>query len=302
MSEKTATIDLRRLQLAGLKPHPRNPRTHPDPGTPQWEILKKSLGLSYFDPLVWNERNGMLVSGHLRSKLLQEMEYTYADVSVVNFDEATHLAVMTIANKHGGDFDPELLRSLAVDIDTAGLDVALAGFEEKAFMAMLECPPVSDDTASAEELLSKADLLQQKWQVQPGDLFQICSHRLLCGACEALDNWRRLLGNNLLDMFWTDPPYNVNYDSIQERRNDLNITRGRTPHVVPAAPAPHSSRASRSDAPASPPNWIQNTAPSSWSAPPASDCPSKKKPSHSPWQNSPMASVTSCCRPTCATL
>jgi len=230
---KTASIDLRTLPLADLKPHPRNPRQHPDPGSVQWEILKKSLAHVFFDPLVWNESNGMLVSGHLRLKLLLEMGYENAAVSVVHLDEPAHLAVMIHANKHGGDFNPEVLKSLVVDIDTAGLDAALAGFDAKAFAMLLECPEVTDDTDSAEALLSKADQLQLKWKVEPGDLFQIGAHRLLCGKCESLDNWSRLLQGAMIDIFWTDPPYNVDYESIQKRRNELKLEKGSIPHTVP---------------------------------------------------------------------
>ena len=84
MSEKTASIRLLRVALAEIKPHPRNPRRHPDPGSRQWEILSASLGHDYFDPLVLNERNGMLVSGHFRCKVLAHLGFTHADVSVVD--------------------------------------------------------------------------------------------------------------------------------------------------------------------------------------------------------------------------
>ena len=41
MSERIASIDLRRFKVSDLKPHPRNPREHPKPNSPLWEVLKE---------------------------------------------------------------------------------------------------------------------------------------------------------------------------------------------------------------------------------------------------------------------
>lgn len=171
-------------------------------------------------PLVWNRRNGFLVSGHFRLKVMIEMGYTHVDVSVVDVDEATHYAMMIAANRLLGEWEKELLAQLATDIDAAGLDAALALYDQKALLAMVECPVTTDDTEHAEELLSKAEQLQAKWQVKLGDLYQIGAHRLLCGECEAAESWQRLLGDDQADMMWIDPPYNVAYDGARSRNGE----------------------------------------------------------------------------------
>lgn len=233
MNQKIAQIDLRRIGLDKLKPHPRNPRVHPLPGSLVWEVMKRSLEQDYFDPLVWNERNGLLVSGHLRLKLLTEMGFSAADVSVVDYPEEVHYARMIAANRPLGEFEQAILESLAGDIEKAGIDAALAGYDHKALLALLEPAEVEDDSAQVEELVSKADVLQQKWQVAHGDIYQIGGHRLACGDCASLDTWQLLLQGRQADMVWTDPPYNVRYQDIQERRNERLREKGCTPHTVP---------------------------------------------------------------------
>lgn len=52
MNNKIASLKIERLPLIKLKPHPRNPRIHPEKGTPAWEALRKSLEADYFDPIV----------------------------------------------------------------------------------------------------------------------------------------------------------------------------------------------------------------------------------------------------------
>ena len=216
MNRLAEIVIAKAVPVGELKLHPRNPRSHAEPGSPIWEILRKSLEHNYFEPLVWNRQNGCLVSGHFRLKVMIEMGFTHVDVSVVEVDEPTHYAMMIAANRQLGEWEKEMLAALATDIDAAGLDAALALYDQKALLAMVECPVTEDDTESTAELLSKAEQLQQKWKVEPGELYQIGSHRLLCGRCEAADNWLRLLGpDGQADMMWIDPPYNVGYDGAR---------------------------------------------------------------------------------------
>ena len=217
-SERIAAIETARLPIEQIQLHPRNPRKHPEPGSPIWEILKRSLEHAYFEPLVWNRRNGCLVSGHFRLKVLTEMGYTQVDVSVVDLDEATHYALMIAANRMLGEWEEAILASLAKEIDEAGLDAALALYDHKSLLALVDCPVTDDDTEQTEELVTKADQLLDKWRVARGDCYQIGPHRLLCGYCESPDNWQTLLGDGQADMIWCDPPYNVAYDR-EERKS-----------------------------------------------------------------------------------
>lgn len=218
-----------------MREHPRNPRKHPKPGSPKWLALKKSLELDYFDPIVVNRRNGMLVSGHLRRAVMIELGITHATVVVVDYDEATHLARMIAANTLLGEFEETLLGELARELETAGIEAGLIGLTEKELMALVDGPATVDDDAEAEELTSKAELLQERWQVLPGDLYQIGNHRLLCGACESIDNWQLLLQGRQADVMWTDPPYNVAQDDSQKHRNDAKRAKGGNATVKPQA-------------------------------------------------------------------
>ena len=46
---------------------------------------------------------------------------------------------------------------------------------------------------------------------RPGDLWILGNHRLLCGDSTVLSDVERLMGGQLADMAFTDPPYNVDY-------------------------------------------------------------------------------------------
>lgn len=123
-----AELNVERVALQELKPHPKNPRVHPEEGSEEWNVLLSSLSHDYFDPIVWNRRNGMLVSGHLRRKVMEKMGVTEADVVVVDYDENVHVARMIAANKLMGVNDNNVLSELFSSLKNDDFDLALTGF------------------------------------------------------------------------------------------------------------------------------------------------------------------------------
>ncbi len=123
-----ATFNKQHIALSKLKPHPENPRIHPDKGTPDWEVLKASLAHDYFDPLVWNKINGMLVSGHFRLKVMEDMGYVSADVVVVEYDENTHKARLLAANRLLGEDDEVKQKAMLEELLGVKFDMGVAGF------------------------------------------------------------------------------------------------------------------------------------------------------------------------------
>lgn len=151
VNAKSATLTVERLPLSALKPHPANPRRHPEPGTPAWAVLRKSIEHDYFDPMIWNKRNGLLVSGHLRRKVLEASGFTEADCVVVDYDEPMHLARMAAANKQQGEDDVALLKDLIVELDTGAFDLDLTGFDAMELERVINWyPPMGENDPDAE--------------------------------------------------------------------------------------------------------------------------------------------------------
>ena len=155
--QKTATYQDGVVELAMVQPHPRNPRIHPEPGTPGWNKLVKSLDYDYYDPLVYNERNNCWVSGHLRAKMLMAQGVTHAKVVVVDYPEDIHIARMISANKQVGEWDMSTLKDAFIDIDTGDLDLDLTGF----------------DMEEIENLLVGAVIKEHKEQLRPKEYLRI---------------------------------------------------------------------------------------------------------------------------------
>jgi hypothetical protein len=212
--QKSATLTVKRLPLSKLKPHPKNPRSHPAPGSAEWATLKKSLESDYFDPMVWNKRSGFLVSGHLRTKILAESGYTEADCVVVDWDESTHLARMIAANKLQGENDDKLLAEIFRELTAADVDLDLTGFtqEDLVDFGFLEGNAEADDDHAA-DLVDKAAELQKQWKTAPNQIWACDGHRVMCGDSTVETDVAKLMGVDRAGLMNTDPPYGVSYSN-----------------------------------------------------------------------------------------
>ena len=112
-----------------MNPAPYNPRTI-DPSSRL--RLKKSLQRNgLVELLVWNRRTGVLVSGHQRLAILDELEggLDYSlEVAVIDVDEVRERELNVSLNNEqmSGSFDLERLNDLVVS--TEGLDLDALGF------------------------------------------------------------------------------------------------------------------------------------------------------------------------------
>lgn len=92
----------------------------------------------------------------------------------------------------------EALEDLLVDAQTA----------YNALAALAEAAGEGD----AEPQMERAEELRQEWGVEPGQLWQLGQHLLICGDCTDPAVVQRLMGEERAVLFNTDPPYLVGYD------------------------------------------------------------------------------------------
>ncbi len=173
-SLKAELVVVRRT-LSELKPHPENPRIHPDPGTPGWEALKRSLQKDYFDPLGINsgkrckKLKDTLWSGHLRFKVLQEMGVTTADVVVKDYTENEHLARMVAANRQVGEDNDIALANMIARMDGERLFLSMPEDDIAALLQQLKPPDIEQARRTLAEKFgvppfSVLDARQGYWQ------------------------------------------------------------------------------------------------------------------------------------------
>ena len=104
-------------------------------------------------------------------------------------------------------WDNELLALELGELGDAGFDLELTGFTDEEIKAMM---PVEVYEGLTDQ--DAAPALQENSVTVPGDVWVMGKHRLMCGDSTSTDDLTKLTQGNLVDMWLTDPPYNVAYE------------------------------------------------------------------------------------------
>jgi hypothetical protein len=195
------TVKIETRKISDLIPDPRNARTHDD------KNLKAIAGsLEKFGqrkPIVVTT-DGVVLAGNGTVAAARTLGWSLIDVVVApaDWDEATAKAFALADNRSAelAEWDSGALTSQLLELDANGWDITALGFNipEKEDVALNDAGPVSfeDDYVPT---------------AKPGDVYQLGNHRLICGDSLSVDTYAKLLGEEIVDLVWTDPPYGVSY-------------------------------------------------------------------------------------------
>ena len=189
--ETALTIEVRRI--ADLTADPENARKHD----------KKNLEFGQRKPIVVMP-TGVILAGNGTWAAAKQLGWTDIQVSVVpaDWDYATAKAYALADNRTAelAEWDSGILASQLLELDSEGWDIRSLGFDvpEQEDTTLNDQGPVSfeDDYVPTSKL---------------GDVYQLGNHRLICGDSLSVDTYEKLLGDEIVDLVWTDPPYDVSY-------------------------------------------------------------------------------------------
>ncbi len=103
-------------------------------------------------------------------------------------------------------WDEALLKLELADLADLGFEMSLIGFGEGELERLL----AGDDRQGLTDDDEVPEVPEQP-VTQPGDLWVLGEHRLLCGDARDPESYARLLGGERCEAIWTDPPYGVAY-------------------------------------------------------------------------------------------
>jgi DNA modification methylase len=198
-------LQLEHWPVDRLIAYARNPREN-DHAVDQMAAVIREFGFRI--PCVVRS-NGELVDGHLRLKAARKLGLE--SVPVVLADELTEAQVKAfrlLANRSAtwANWDEELLQLELADLDALEFDLALTGFDDDEIEDMLAA--VSGEGQTEEDAAPEPE---EHPISRPGDVWTCGEHRVLCGDATCAEDYAALLGDELIDMTFTDPPYNVDY-------------------------------------------------------------------------------------------
>lgn len=199
--------EFRRVKASELRPNPKNWRTHPKG---QQEALRGVLAeIGYADALLARELpDGTLelVDGHLRAETTPDQDVPVL-VLDVNEEEAAKLLATLDPLASLAETDADALRSLLDQVET----------DSDALQEMLDQLAADAGIVEPEPEVTEDDVPPVPVDpiTKPGDLWLLGRHRLLCGDSTKAEDVDKLVGDNLVDLVWTDPPYGVCLNDVQ---------------------------------------------------------------------------------------
>jgi len=164
----------------------------------------------YVEPIIWNETTGNIVGGHQRFKVLQAQGHQEVECVVVQLSDAKEKALNVALNKVTGDWELSALADLLKALDESDFDVSLTGFdaaEIDELFSQLHDVETEDDDYDVNKVLEEASF------VEPGDVWILGRHRLLCGDATKAENVNLLMDGKKANLILTDLPYNVAFES-----------------------------------------------------------------------------------------
>lgn len=192
-------IVLEVVLLSSLIPYKHNAKKHPKYQIQQIIESIKSFGNN--DPIAIDENN-VIIEGHGRYLALKELGYDEVPViRLKHLSEDQKSAYILAHNKItlNTDFDMDLLKNELTTI--MDIDMAQFGFS----VNLIASPLMDKEEKSIETEEVETEPIEQ------GSLYQLGRHRLMCGDATNKDHLARLLDGTKVNLYVTDPPYNVAY-------------------------------------------------------------------------------------------
>jgi DNA modification methylase len=196
-------------KLSDLLPASYNPRKMTEK---QNEDLKKSLKKFNLAEVPVINTDNVILAGHQRIRVLADlngMDYEI-DVRIPNrlLTEKESKEYNVRSNKNTGEWDFDVM---ANNFDVG--DLTDWGFDEK---------DLGFDIYTEEEKDDEVPEITTEPQTVLGDIYELGSHRVMCGDSTIEDDVLKLMDSKKADMVFTDPPYGVDYVSRvdKERRKE----------------------------------------------------------------------------------
>ena len=184
------------MRLSEIKPYKKNAKKHDEAQIKNVMQSIKEFGV--VQPIVV-DRNNTIIIGHCRYEAMKRLGYDELQedwVKVVDLSEEEAEKLSLLDNKlNESEWDMDLLAEYVPQLDFSDFDIDWGLPED-----IEENTEIEEDEAPEPPTEPKAKL---------GDLWQLGSHRLICGDSTDVAVIDRLMDGVKADMVFTDPPYNM---------------------------------------------------------------------------------------------
>lgn len=198
------------MKLKDLIPYSKNAKKH---SKEQIKNVAESIReFGWQQPIVVDENN-VIIIGHCRYEAARFLKLETAPVHVATgLDENQVNKLRLLDNKtNESDWDLDLLIEQIPELDFSNYDIDW-GLPEKEF-------DITEDDFDLDQVMDSIEEPTAKL----GDVYRLGKHYLMCGDSTNLENVKELMRETKVDLFLTDPPYNVDYEGTAGKIQNDNM-------------------------------------------------------------------------------
>ena len=202
-------MQIEQLKTEDLLSYARNSRTHSEAQVDQIAASIKEFG---FTNPVLIDGDGQIIAGHGRVMAARKLKLSEVPcIRLIHLTETQKKAYVIADNKLAlnAGWDDELLALEIEDLKEENFDLSLLGFTQD------ELDDIAEKIAEEVEGLTDEDAVPEtpeEPKTKLGDIYKLGNHRLMCGDSCSVSDMEKLCDGQLVDMWLTDPPYNVAYE------------------------------------------------------------------------------------------
>lgn len=196
--------------LGWLTPYKNNPRNNDEAVEP----VANSISEFGFKVPIVATSDGEIINGHTRWKAAKKLKLKTVPVIIADDLTEEQVRAFRLADNKVAEiaqWDIELLLSEIESVDN--LDMTLFGFADSDYTLDDFEDEETDTDISEDEIESEGDSVSS---VEYGDIYQLGRHRLMCGDSTSAGDMKELVNGEKIDLYVTDPPYNVAYEGKTE--------------------------------------------------------------------------------------
>ena len=201
-------MQITEVKVEALIPYAKNSRTHDDAQVAQIAASIKEFG--WTNPILVDGEKG-IIAGHGRLMAARKLGMTQVPViELKGMTEAQKKAYVIADNKlaMNAGWDNDFLTLELKDLEAEGFDLSLTGFDDKELDALLNVIEGTEGLTDEDDVPA----VPEEPKTKLGDVYILGNHRLMCGDSCSVTDMEKLVNGRQVDMWLTDPPYNVAYE------------------------------------------------------------------------------------------
>ena len=208
-------MDIQTVGIDEVIPYAKNPRKN-DAAVDKVAGSLKEFG--WRQPIVVDAEM-VVIAGHTRLAAARKLKLDQVPIHIATDLTANQIKAYRIADNRVSQeakWDDDLLALELADLDLENYDLSKTGFNDDELAALM-AEAITEGLVDEDQVPAEPETPVTVL----GDIWQLGRHRVMCGDSTSIDAVDELMESQHPDMVFTDPPYNIDYQGVKDKRDKI---------------------------------------------------------------------------------